>query len=129
MTAPPLPPLFPQACDIASTDDSLERMVDDFRRPGDTYRVFASGRKSGTRVIHDPEGIKRVLVDNHRNCTKGPGLDRVETLLGNDIMMTVHVSSVARRFRLRHPDEGPIQWEALVNLRTRNNLRFRLEPR
>jgi enediyne biosynthesis protein E7 len=43
--------------------------------------------------------------------------------------MTLHIAKIARHFRLRHIDEGPIQWEALVNLRTKNNLRFRLEPR
>lgn len=43
--------------------------------------------------------------------------------------MTVHVARVVRRFRLRHPGEGPIPCKALLSLRTRNNLRFILEPR
>ena len=37
-------------------------------------------------VINHPEDIKRVLLSNHRNYTKGEGIDRVKILLGNGIM-------------------------------------------
>src|SRR5919197_1111574 len=63
--------------DIGSTDDSLERMEELFARFGDIYRVYAPGRKSYTYVINHPDDVKRVLVSNHRNYTKGVGLDRV----------------------------------------------------
>ena len=43
-------------------------------------------RASYTYVIHHPDDVKRVLVSNHRNYTKGLGLDRVKILLGNGIM-------------------------------------------
>lgn len=72
--------------DIGSTDDSLERMTELFARYGDTYRVYAPGRKSYTYVINHPDDVKRVLVSNHKNYTKGVGLDRVRILLGNGIM-------------------------------------------
>jgi cytochrome P450 len=72
--------------DIGSTDDSLERMEELFARFGDIYRVYAPGRKSYTYVINHPDDVKRVLVSNHRNYTKGVGLDRVKILLGNGIM-------------------------------------------
>ncbi len=72
--------------DIGSTEDSLERMTELFARLGDTYRVYAPGRKSYTWVINHPDDVKRVLVSNHRNYTKGVGLDRVKILLGNGIM-------------------------------------------
>jgi cytochrome P450 len=72
--------------DIGSTDDSLERMQELFARFGDIYRVYAPGRKSYTYVINHPDDVKRVLVSNHRNYTKGVGLDRVKILLGNGIM-------------------------------------------
>ena len=72
--------------DIGSTDDSLERMVELFARHGDTYRVYAPGRKSYTYVVNHPDDVKRVLVSNHKNYTKGVGLDRVKILLGNGIM-------------------------------------------
>src|SRR4030095_7318130 len=72
--------------DIGSTDDSLERMTELFAKYGDIYRVYAPGRKSYTYVINHPDDVKRVLVSNHRNYTKGMGLDRVKILLGNGIM-------------------------------------------
>jgi enediyne biosynthesis protein E7 len=43
-------------------------------------------RKSYTYVIHHPDDVKRVLVSNHRNYTKGVGLDRVKILLGKGLM-------------------------------------------
>ena len=80
------PPESELQFDVGSTDDSLERMMELFARLGDTYRVYAPGRKSYTWVINHPDDVKRVLVSNHRNYTKGVGLDRVKILLGNGIM-------------------------------------------
>src|SRR3977135_4131794 len=82
----PQPPEPPLQFDVGSTDDSLERMTELFARHGDIYRVYAPGRKSHTYVIHHPDDVKRVLVSNHRNYTKGVGLDRVKILLGKGIM-------------------------------------------
>lgn len=61
-------------------------MIELFARLGDTYRVFVPSRGSYTYVIHHPDDVKRVLVSNHRNYTKGVGLDRVKILLGKGIM-------------------------------------------
>jgi len=72
--------------DVGATEDSLERMSELFASLGDIYRVYAPGRKSYTYVINHPDDVKRVLVANHRNYTKGIGLDRVKILLGNGIM-------------------------------------------
>jgi len=80
------PPAIPEPHELGATDDSLERMVDWFGAYGDTYRVFAPGRGAWTWVIHHPDDVKRVLVSNHRNYTKGVGIDRVRMLLGNGIM-------------------------------------------
>jgi cytochrome P450 len=80
------PPESELQFDIGSTDDSLDRMRELFARYGDIYRVYAPGRKSHTVVINHPDDVKRVLVSNHRNYTKGIGLDRVKILLGNGIM-------------------------------------------
>jgi cytochrome P450 len=82
----PQPPEAQLQFDVGSTDDSLERMTELFARHGDIYRVYAPGRKSHTYVIHHPDDVKRVLVSNHRNYTKGVGLDRVKILLGKGIM-------------------------------------------
>ncbi len=81
-----LPPLADPPFDVGATDDSLERMRELFARYGDTYRVYSPARKRDTWVIHHPDDVKRVLVGNHRNYTKGLGLDRVKILLGNGIM-------------------------------------------
>ena len=80
------PPEAELQFDIGSTDDSLERMRELFARHGDIYRVFVPARRSYTYVIHHPDDVKRVLVSNHRNYTKGLGLDRVRILLGKGIM-------------------------------------------
>jgi len=80
------PPEAEPQFDVGSTDDSLERMIELFARHGDTYRVFVPSRRSYTYVIHHPDDVKRVLVSNHRNYTKGVGLDRVKILLGKGIM-------------------------------------------
>jgi enediyne biosynthesis protein E7 len=80
------PPEAELQFDVGSTDDSLERMIELFARHGDTYRVFVPARRSYTYVIHHPDDVKRVLVSNHRNYTKGIGLDRVKILLGKGIM-------------------------------------------
>src|SRR6201987_5453816 len=80
------PPEAEPQFDVGSTDDSLERMIELFARHGDSYRVYVPARRSYTYVIHHPDDVKRVLVSNHRNYTKGVGLDRVRILLGKGIM-------------------------------------------
>ena len=80
------PPEVAVQFDIGSADDSLERMTELFALHGDIYRVYVPARKSYTYVVHHPDDVKRILVSNHRNYTKGIGLDRVKILLGNGIM-------------------------------------------
>jgi cytochrome P450 len=80
------PPEAELQFDIGSTDDSLERMIELFARYGDTYRVYSPARKTHIYVVHHPDDVKRVLVSNHRNYTKGMGLDRVKILLGKGLM-------------------------------------------
>jgi enediyne biosynthesis protein E7 len=81
-----LPPLAPEHFDVGSTEDSLERLVAAAEHCGDLFRIRAPGRRSDTWIVNNPADIKRVLVTNHRNYTKGVGLDRVKILLGNGIM-------------------------------------------
>jgi cytochrome P450 len=85
-TTPAQPPEAALQFDIGSTDDSLERMVELFAIHGDIYRVYVPARQSHTYVIHHPDDVKRVLLSNHRNYTKGLGLDRVKILLGKGLM-------------------------------------------
>ena len=72
--------------DLGGSDESLARMRDYFARFGDVYRVFAPARGVYNYVINHPDDIKHVLLSNHRNYTKGEGMDRVKILLGNGIM-------------------------------------------
>jgi cytochrome P450 len=72
--------------DLGGSDESLERMRRYGARYGDTYRVFAPARGVYNVVINHPDDVKRVLLSNHRNYTKGEGMDRVKILLGNGIM-------------------------------------------
>lgn len=80
------PPVTDEPFNIGETDDSLERMIALFARYGDTFRVYSPVRKSYVWVINHPDDVKRVLVGNHRNYTKGLGFDRVRILLGTGII-------------------------------------------
>src|SRR6202046_3651224 len=57
-----------------------------FGRFGDIYRVSAPSRGVFNYVINHPDDVKRVLLTNHRNYTKGEGIVRVKHMLGNGIM-------------------------------------------
>ena len=80
------PPGPTDGFDLGGTDESLALMRDCLTRFGDTYRVFAPARGVYNYVINHPDDIKRVMLSNHRNYTKGEGMDRVKILLGNGIM-------------------------------------------
>ena len=81
-----LPPGPTAGFDLGGTDESLRLMRDCFSQFGDTYRVFAPARGVYNYVINHPDDVKRVMLSNHRNYTKGEGMDRVKILLGNGIM-------------------------------------------
>jgi cytochrome P450 len=83
-----LPPESDQRFDIGSTTDSLDRMRVIAAQLGDTYRVYAPGRRSYTWVFNHPEAVRRILIQNHRNYTKGVGFDRIKILLGNGIIVS-----------------------------------------
>ena len=80
------PPGPPEPLDLGDADDSIDLMLEWFAAHGDTYRVFSPGRESWTWVVHHPDDVKRVMVTNHRNYTKGVGMDRVRLLLGNGLI-------------------------------------------
>jgi len=86
MQTSPLPPGPAEGFDLGGSDEALARLREYFARFGDIYRVFAPARGVYNYVINHPDDIKRVLLSNHRNYTKGEGMDRVKILLGNGIM-------------------------------------------
>jgi cytochrome P450 len=81
-----IPPGPSAGFDLGGSEESLALMRNCFGRFGDIYRVFAPARGVYNYVINHPDDIKRVLLSNHRNYTKGEGMDRVKILLGNGIM-------------------------------------------
>jgi cytochrome P450 len=81
-----MPPGPAEGFDLGGNDESLARLRRYFAEFGDIYRIFAPGRGVYNYVINHPDHIKRVLLSNHRNYTKGEGMDRVKILLGNGIM-------------------------------------------
>ncbi|MFQ5643403.1 MAG: cytochrome P450 [Thiogranum sp.] len=90
-----MPAAFPEAhmppgpeapCDLDRLDNKLERMQSHWQQYGDCYRVRAESRAADTWVINHPDWVRRVLVSNHRNYTKGVGIERVRVLLGNGLM-------------------------------------------
>jgi cytochrome P450 len=83
-----LPPESDQRFDIGSTADSLDRMRVIHSALGDAYRVYAPGRGSHTWVFNHPDDVRRILITNHRNYTKGVGFDRIKILLGNGIIVS-----------------------------------------
>lgn len=84
----PLPPGPADEFDVGDTDDSLPKLVAYFKSYGDIFRIYSPGRGVHTYVVSDPASVKHVLVTNHRNYTKGVGINRVKVLLGNGIMVS-----------------------------------------
>jgi len=81
-----LPPGPDAPCDLDRLDNKLETMQSLWQQYGDCYRVRAQSRAADTWVINHPDWVKRVLVSNHRNYTKGVGVERIRVLLGNGLM-------------------------------------------
>jgi cytochrome P450 len=81
-----IPPGPAEGFDLGGNEESLALMRRCFAHYGDVYRIFAPSRGVYNYVINHPRDIKRVLLSNHRNYTKGEGMDRVKILLGNGIM-------------------------------------------
>jgi enediyne biosynthesis protein E7 len=72
--------------DLGASEESLERLRTYVAEYGDFFRVYSPLRKSYTYVVTNPDAIKRVLLSNHRNYTKGVGTDQITILLGRGIM-------------------------------------------
>lgn len=84
--APPEVPGPREPFDLGASEESLERLRGYVAEHGDFFRVYSPLRASYTYVVSDPDDIKRVLVTNHRNYTKGVGTDQITILLGRGIM-------------------------------------------
>ena len=96
-------PVLPRASISAGATKLCRGCCEYFARYGDVYRVFAPSRGVYDYVINHPDDIKQVLLSNHRNYTKGQGMDRVKILLGNGIM-TSEGDFWRRQRRMMQPD-------------------------
>ncbi len=86
ITSATAPPATLQPHEPGTSDETiivLRRAFDDL---GDLFRVHVPSRGAWTWVASHPDDVKHVLVTNHRNYTKGVGIDRVRLLLGHGIM-------------------------------------------
>jgi enediyne biosynthesis protein E7 len=82
----PAPPMASQPHELGSTDETIVVLRRAFDELGDLFRIHVPSRGASTWVASHPDDVKRVLVTNHRNYTKGVGIDRIRLLLGNGIM-------------------------------------------
>lgn len=80
------PPTALQSHELGSTDETVAVLRRTFDELGDLFRIHVPSRGASTWVASHPDDVKHVLVTNHRNYTKGVGIDRVRLLLGNGIM-------------------------------------------
>ena len=74
--------------DITFNQDALSQLAAAFSEYGDAFRMYASATQSNIYVFSHPDHVRRVLVDNHQNYTKGVGIERVGILLGKGIMVS-----------------------------------------
>ena len=83
-----MPPGPAEPIDISFSQNALPALCDAFARYGDGFRVYSPVTQAHIYVFSHPDHVRRVLVDNHQNYTKGIGIDRVGILLGNGIMVS-----------------------------------------
>jgi cytochrome P450 len=81
-----LPPKADVQFDIGEADDAILHITELAAFHGDIFRFYSPSRRADLWLINHPDDVKRVLVSNHKNYTKGLGLDRVKILLGHGIM-------------------------------------------
>jgi cytochrome P450 len=85
LTAPPGPP---EPLDITFNHDALSQLCAAFAQYGDVFRVYSPVTQAHICVFNHPDHVRRVLVDNQQNYTKGIGIERVGILLGKGIMVS-----------------------------------------
>jgi enediyne biosynthesis protein E7 len=85
---PRTPPVMRVNHELGATQDSFACILEGFRRFGDVFQVQTAGRANAIWVVSHPDDVKRVLVSNQANYTKGTGLERVKMLLGNGLIVS-----------------------------------------
>jgi cytochrome P450 len=85
---PAAPPGPSEPLDITFTQNALPQLQSAFAQYGDAFRVYSPVTQAHIYVFSHPDHVRRVLVDNHQNYTKGIGIERVGILLGKGIMVS-----------------------------------------
>jgi len=81
-----LPPMADVQFDVGEADDAIGHITRLAAIHGDIFRFHSPSQRADLWLINHPDDVKRVLVSNHKNYTKGMGMDRVKILLGHGIM-------------------------------------------
>jgi cytochrome P450 len=82
------PPDAREPLDVTFAGDALSQLCAAFAQYGDAFRVYSPVTRAHIYVFSHPDHVRRVLVDNHRNYTKGVGIERVGILLGKGLMVS-----------------------------------------
>ena len=83
-----IPPGPDEPLDITFNQDVLTQLYTAFAQYGDAFRVYSPDTKAHIYVFNHPDHVRRLLVDNHQNYTKGIGIERVGILLGKGLMVS-----------------------------------------
>jgi len=88
MTSTAVPPGPSERFDVTVDEASFERMGKWQREYGNLFRVPAAKREDDAWIVNAPDDVRRVLIGNHRNYSKGVGFERVALMLGNGIIVS-----------------------------------------
>lgn len=67
---------------------TFDRLAGWQQQYGNLFRGRAASREADAWIVNDPGDVKRVLISNHRNYSKGIGFERVALMLGNGIIVS-----------------------------------------
>lgn len=82
------PPGPAERIDLQINEASFQYLQSVLEAYPDICRVSARRRRNDSFVLNEPELIKHILIDNHKNYTKGVGFERAKLLLGNGIIVS-----------------------------------------
>lgn len=82
------PPGPEERFDVTVDEASFERLGRWHDTYGNLFRVRPDKRTDDGWLVNDPADVRRVLIGNHRNYSKGVGFERVALLLGNGIIVS-----------------------------------------
>jgi cytochrome P450 len=82
------PPGPAEKIDLQIDEASFPKIQLLLRDYPDICRIGSPSRKSDSYLLNQPDLIRQVLIDNHKNYIKGIGFERAKLLLGNGIIVS-----------------------------------------